>query len=55
MRCRKPILEGIAVGQCSISMDKIRVDEKAVFEKSSSETTQALEEVKAALKVMSEP
>lgn len=35
-------------------MDKIRAEEKAVFEKASSETEQALEGVKTALKVLNE-
>jgi len=35
-------------------MDKIRAEEKAVFDKSSSETEQALEGVKTALKVLNE-
>jgi len=35
-------------------MDKIRAEEKAVFQKSSSETEQALEGVKTALKVLNE-
>lgn len=43
-----------ALTKSQAEMDKIRADEKAVFDKSSSDTEQALEGMKTALKVLNE-